>query len=116
MKTHARKIPQIKGMISHEESMKLLKKNKPEAYKALKDPEPRACLAWNVMEYRREKALSQKALAEKAGVSLRTIAYIEDYEEKFSPSIKIVQAIAKGLGVEFTELFQTVDMTRSFHS
>lgn len=113
MKTHARKVPQIKGMISRDESMRLLKKTKPEAYQALKDPEPRACLAWNVMEYRHEKGFSQKALAEKAGVSLRTIAYIEDYEEKFSPNIKIVQAIAQALGVKFTELFQTVDMTKS---
>jgi DNA-binding XRE family transcriptional regulator len=112
MKTHIQKIPQIKGMISSEESIRRLKKEKPEVYKALKDPEPRACLAWNVLEFRHENGLSQKALADKAGVSLRTIAYIEDYEEKFSPNIKIVQAIAKALGVKFTELFQAVDMTK----
>lgn len=112
MKTQVRRIPHIKGMVSHDESMKQLKKAKPEAYKALKDPEPRACLAWNLLEYRHEKGLSQKALAEKAGVSLRTVAYIEDYEEKFSPNIKIVQAIAKALGVKFTDLFQAVDMTK----
>jgi DNA-binding XRE family transcriptional regulator len=113
MKTQIKKLPHIKGMISHEESMKRLKKTKPEAYKALKDPEPRACLAWNLMEYRHEKGLTQKALADKAGISLRTIAYIEDYEEQFSPNIKIVQAIAKALGVKFTDLFQTVDMTKA---
>ncbi len=115
MKTHVQKVPQIKGMISREESMKRLKKSRPEVYKALKDPEPKACLAWNVMEYRHEKGFSQKALADKAGISLRTIAYIEDYEGEFSPNIKIVQAIAKALGVKFTELFQTVDMTKNFH-
>jgi DNA-binding XRE family transcriptional regulator len=103
----------IKGMISHEESMKQLKKTRPEVYKALKDPEPRACLAWNLMEYRHEKGLTQKALADKAGVSLRTVAYIEDYEEKFSPNIKIVQMIAKALGVKFTDLFQAVDMSKA---
>lgn len=114
MKTQIRKIPHIKGMVSHEENMRQLKKVKPEVYKALKDPEPRACLALNVLEYRHEKELSQKALADKAGISLRTIAYIEDYEEKFSPNIKIVQAIAKALGVKFTDLFQTVDMTKGW--
>lgn len=113
MKTQVHKVPHVKGMISHEESMRQLKRVKPEAYKALKDPEPRACLAWNVLEYRHEKGYSQKALADKAGISLRTVAYIEDYEEKFSPNIKIVQAIAKALGVKFTDLFQTVDMTRA---
>lgn len=45
MKTQVRRIPRIKGMVSNEESMKQLKKAKPEAYQALKDPEPRACLA-----------------------------------------------------------------------
>jgi len=86
MKTQVRKVPHIKGMISHEESMRRLKHDRPEVYKALKDPEPRVCLAWNVLGYRGEKGYSQKQLAEKAGVSLRTIAYIEDYEEKFSPN------------------------------
>jgi len=113
MKTQVRKTPHVKGMISHEESMGRLKKMRPEVYKALKDPEPRACLAWNLMEYRQEKGMTQKVLAEKAGVSLRTVAYIEDYEEKFSPNIKIVQMIAKALGVKFTDLFQTVDMTKA---
>ncbi|HET9869409.1 MAG TPA: helix-turn-helix transcriptional regulator, partial [bacterium] len=69
--------------------------------------------AWNVLEYRHEKGYSQKMLADKAGISLRTVAYIEDYEEKFSPNIKNVQAIAKALGVKFTDLFQTVDMTKA---
>jgi DNA-binding XRE family transcriptional regulator len=68
-----------------------------------------------VMEFSHEKGLSQKALADKAGISLRTIAYIEDYQGEISPNIKIVQAIAKALGVKFTELFQTVDMTKNFH-
>ena len=113
MKTQFKKIPGIKGMVSQEESLRKLKKHKPEAYKSLKNPEPRACLAWNLMDYRHQKGLSQKALADKAGISLRTIAYIEDYEEKFSPNIKIVQAIAKALGVKFTDLFQAVDMTKS---
>ena len=112
MKTQIKKVSRIKGMISHEESLRRLKKSKPEVYKALKDPEPRACLAWNLMEYRQDKGLTQKALADKAGVSLRTIAYIEDYEEEFSPNIKIVQMISKALGVKFTDLFQAVDMTK----
>ncbi len=115
MKAHIRKIPKIKGMISGEESLRQLKKSRPDVYKALKDPEPRACLAWNVIKYRVEKGFSQKTLADKADVSLRTIAYIEDYAEKFSPNIKIVQAIAKALDVKFTDLFQTVDMTQASH-
>ncbi len=113
MKTQSHKVPQIKGMITHEESMRRLKRDRPEVYKALKDPDPRACLAWNVIEYRSEKKLSQKELAERADVSLRTVAYIEDYEAEFSPSIQIVQKLAKALGVKFTDLFETVDMTKA---
>lgn len=45
MKTQVRRTPHIEGMVSHDESMKQLQKAKPEAYQALKDPEPRACLA-----------------------------------------------------------------------
>ena len=112
MKTPIRKAPHIKGMISGEESLRRLKKAKPAAYQDLQDPEPRACLAWNILEYRHKKGLTQKALAERAGVSLRTIAYIEDYEEQFSPNIKLVQMISKALGVKFTDLFETVDMTK----
>ena len=106
------KVPPINGMVSHQESMRRLKRDRPEVYKALKDPDPRACLAWNVIEYRSEKILSQRALAEKADVSLWTVAYIEDYEAEFSPSIQIVQKLAKALGVKFTDLFETVDMTK----
>ena len=112
MKTQVRKVPRVKGMISRAESMRKLKEAKPKIHSALKDPEPRACLAWNVLEYRHDKKYSQKTLANKAGISIRTVAYIEDYEEKFSPNIKIVQAIAKALEVKFIDLFQTVDMTK----
>jgi DNA-binding XRE family transcriptional regulator len=113
MKTKTSKVPRVKGMVSREESMRRLAKTRPEVFKALKDPEPRACLAWNVMENRQKMGLTQKSLAEKAGVSLRTIAYIEDYEGEFSPNIKIVQKIAQTLGVRFTDLFQSVDMTKA---
>jgi DNA-binding XRE family transcriptional regulator len=112
MKAQIQKISRVKGMVSHEESMRKLKRVTPEAYKALKNPEPQACLAWNVLENRHNKGYSQKILAEKAGVSLRTIAYIEDYDEKFRTNIKVVQGMAKALGVKFTDLFQTIDMTK----
>jgi DNA-binding XRE family transcriptional regulator len=114
MKTKIRKMPIIKGTVSHGEAMRRLKRDRPEVFKALKDPDPRVCLAWNVIGNRTGKGFTQRELAEKAGVSLRTVAYIEDYEEQFSPNIKIVQMIAKALGIKFTDLFNPVDLTKDW--
>jgi DNA-binding XRE family transcriptional regulator len=114
MKIKTRKTPLIKGMVSHGEAMRCLRRDRPEIFKALKDPDPRVCLAWNVIGNRTGKGLTQRELAEKSGVSLRTIAYIEDYEEQFSPNIKIVQMIAKALGIKFTDLFNPVDLTEDW--
>jgi len=111
MKTHQ---PHRRASLdtSHEDFMKELKKRKPEAYKALKDPEPLACLAWNMLELRGTKGWSQAELARRAGVAPRMITYIESFSDKANASVKIVQKIAMALEVPFRRMFQEVDMTK----
>lgn len=101
----------VKGAVAWEDSLKELKQSRPEVYKALKDPEPLACLAWNLMEIRNRMGLTQKGLADRSGVSLRTVSYIEKYEAGYNPSVEVIQKIAKALGVSFVDMFQNVDMT-----
>ena len=97
---------------SHEDYLKELKKRKPEAYKALKDPDPLACLAWNIIGLRGKKGWSQAELARRADVAPRMITYIESFSDKANASVKIVQKIAQALGVPFRRMFQEVDMTK----
>lgn len=99
------------GFTSHGKNLKALKRLKPEAYKSLKSPDPKACLAWNVVEWRCKKGMTQKALADKSGVSLRTIIYIEDLSHGYNASLDVVQKLAKALGVGFRDLLQEVDLT-----
>ena len=63
-------------------------------------------LAQNVKRFRNAKRLSQKALAEGAGLSLPAIKNIE--LAKSEPRIRTVQAIAKALNVKLQELFRPV--------
>lgn len=48
--------------------------------------------------------MSQKALAERVGVSRQTLNAIEG--AKYSPSLEVAFRIAEVLGVELTEVFQ----------
>ena len=111
MKTHQRHTSDTLGT-SHEDYLKELKRRKPEAYKALKDPEPLACLAFNVIELRCKKGWSQAELARRAEVAPRMITYIESFSDKANASVKIVQKIAQAFGVPFRRMFQEADLTK----
>ena len=68
-------------------------------------------LAQNVRRLRAAKHLSQRALADDAGLSLPAIKSLE--LAKSEPRMRTVQAIAKALGVELRELFQPVRELRT---
>jgi len=63
-------------------------------------------LAWNIRRLRTAKRLSQKALAETAGLSLPAVKNLE--LAKNEPRMRTVQAIAGALDVKLQELFQPV--------
>lgn len=114
MKTQHRK-RELTGFTDYEDRIKGFKKTKPEIYQALKNPDPLACLAFNVIELRGEKGWSQQELANQAGVAKRVIAYIESYqsfEESYNASVKLLVKLGKALGVPFSRLFQEADLTK----
>lgn len=53
---------------------------------------------------RAERKMTQKDLAEKAGVSRQTIISIEN--RKYTPSLTLAFEIAHALGTELTDVFQ----------
>jgi DNA-binding XRE family transcriptional regulator len=113
MKTKHSQRPTLHGFTDYGDRIKELKKKRPDIYKALKNPEPLACLAWNVLELRGEKGWSQQELADKSGVAKRVIAYIESYSDSYNTSVNIIQKIAKAFAVPFRRMFQEVDLTKN---
>jgi transcriptional regulator with XRE-family HTH domain len=111
MKTINRK-EKLEGFISERVHMRLLKKKKPEAYSALKRPGPRTCIAWNTLDRRGKLGISQTELAEKSGVSRRSIQYLEDITTHFSPSLDLLEKVSKALKLEVTDLLKPVDLTQ----
>lgn len=66
---------------------------------------PQSRLSNRIRELRSERGeMSQKALAERVGVSRQTLNAIEG--AKYSPSLEIAFRIAEVLGAELTEVFQ----------
>lgn len=116
MKTKQKSTGYLQGFTDYEDRIRELKTKKPEIYKALKNPDPLACLAWNIIELRTGKGWSQMELAQKAGVAKRVIAYIETYqsfEDSYNASVKLLIKIGRALGVPFSRLFQEVDLTKA---
>ena len=66
---------------------------------------PQSRLRNRIRELRSESGeMSQKALAERIGVSRQTLNAIEG--AKYSPSLEVAFRIAESLGVELTDVFQ----------
>jgi DNA-binding XRE family transcriptional regulator len=112
MKTHIKKIDTLG--VSLEEDTKHMKRTRPDIYKALKNPGPRISLAWNLIKLRDKKKLTQVEVARRAGISSRTIISIEDENGTYSPTLGIIDAIAKALGVTASDLVKNVDLTVNF--
>ena len=103
----------LERFITHKEHMRSLKKKRPEVYSYLKHASPRTCVAWNTLDRRGKLGLSQAELAEKSGLSRRSIQYLEDVTTHFSPSLDVLEKVAKALKLEVTDLFKKVDLTKS---
>ncbi|MBZ3776135.1 helix-turn-helix transcriptional regulator [Lentilactobacillus otakiensis] len=63
-----------------------------------------------VREYRKNRGLSQFALAEKVGVARQTVNLIEN--GKYNPSLKLCISLAEELGTDLNTLFWKVDETK----
>ncbi len=106
-----RKVQNFKDFTNHEERLIWLKKNKPKVYAALKNPEPSALLAANIIDLRIKNGLSTRQLSKKSRISWRTICYIESLNG--NPTMRSLERIAHSLGVKFIDLFAYVDLTKT---
>jgi|SRR5665213_1176907 len=103
----------LDGFITTKEHIHRLKKKRPDIYNSLKRPSLRTCVAWNTLGFRAKLGLSQAELAEKAGISRRSIQYLEDVTAHFSPSLDVLEKLAKALRVEVTDFLKQVDLTKA---
>lgn len=71
--------------------------------------EPGGQLTNRIAVLRAERKMTQKVLAEKAGVSRQTIISIEN--RKYTPSLKLAFEIANALDADITEVFQYIKPT-----
>ena len=66
----------------------------------------RKVLAQNIKRLRRERSLSQEALADAVGIDRSYVSALE--RERYSASIDMLERLAKGLGGHPVELISTV--------
>src|ERR1700722_15050111 len=111
MKTTAKK-RKLEGFITTQEHMRRLRKKRPEVYSALKHPGLRTCVAWNTLDHRIQLGFSQAQLAEKSGVSRRSVRNLEDITTKVSPTLDVIEKVSKALKVESADLLKQVDLTK----
>lgn len=69
-------------------------------------------MAWNTLDGRAKLGISQTELAERSGLSRRSIQYLEDVNSQFSPSLDVLEKVAKALKLEVIDLFNPVDLTK----
>ena len=113
MKQPATKKTELPG-ISLQEHAQSLKKKRPDIYAALKHPDPHINLAWNMLNLRHKHGFTQIELAERSGVTSRTIQNIENVNSGYNPTLDVITGLAKALGVKPEDLIKTVDMTENF--
>ncbi len=109
MKTHTKRSG-LPG-VSMEEDLKRVKKNRPDIHQYLKNPSPRVSLAWNVVALRTKKHMTQEVLAQKVGISSRTIISIENVNNHYNPTLDVITGIAKAFGVKPEDLIKKADLT-----
>ncbi|MFA6340644.1 MAG: helix-turn-helix transcriptional regulator [Candidatus Paceibacterota bacterium] len=112
MKKAKDSVPRIKDTIPHSQRIADLKKYRPESYDALKNPPADALLAYNVIDLRKKKKMSEQDLAEKAGVSVRKIKKLERLGLRKGPTVQEIGLLAGALKVPCARLFKHIDMTK----
>ena len=93
-------------IVSKKESASAMAKRRPDLHQASKQPSAKYFLAVNVHRLRRDKGMTQVALARKAKLSLRTIAYLESADPRYNPGLDTVDALAWALGEPVLKLLE----------
>jgi DNA-binding XRE family transcriptional regulator len=100
--------------VSLQEHAQILKKKRPDIYAALKHPDPHINLAWNILNLRHKCGFTQIELAERSGVTGRTIQNIENVNSGYNPTLDVITGLAKGLDVKPEDLIKNADLTENF--
>jgi len=100
--------------ISVGEHIHRMKKTRPDIYEKLKTPDPRTNVAWNIVNLRHKNGFTQIELAERAGITSRTIQYLEDLNHLYNPTLDVLNKVSKGLNVAIEDIIRPVDLTKAF--
>jgi DNA-binding XRE family transcriptional regulator len=95
--------------ISEKEHLENIKRKRPDLYKLLDNPTPKSRLATNVYLLRTEHRLTQKDIADKARIGLKTFQRIEEAQPVSNPTMEVIEAIAKVLKVDIQQLYKHVE-------
>jgi DNA-binding phage protein len=94
-------------MYTYEEALARTKKTRPDIVQADAKPSIRYFLAVNLGMLMRKQKMTQTALAQKAGLSLRCIQGMVSPAATTHPTLESLDAVALALGVKVTELLRT---------
>ena len=110
MKTLVKKKKLDDFFLTEKEHIENIKKKRPELYKLLENPSPKARLAANIYRLRNAHKITQKELADKAGIGLKTFQRIETAQPDSNPTMDAIAALAKSLKVDIQELYEHIEI------
>jgi len=110
MKTLVKKRKPSDFFLSEKEHIENIKRKKPELYKLLENPSPKARLAANIYRLRNAHKMTQKELADKAGIGLKTFQRIETAQPDSNPTLDAIAALSKALRVDIQELYEKLEI------
>ena len=110
MKTLVKKNKLSDLFLTEKEHIENIKRKRPDLYKMLEKPSPKARLAANVYRLRNASKLTQKELADKAEIGLKTFQRIEMAQPNSNPTMDVIAGLAKALKVDIQELYGPVEI------
>ncbi len=96
--------------LSEKEHIENIKKKRPELFKLIENPTPKARLATNIYILRTSKKITQKDIADKAHIGLKTFQRIETAQPDSNPTQDVIEGLAKALKVDIQELYKHVEI------
>jgi DNA-binding XRE family transcriptional regulator len=110
MKTLVKKKKLSDLFLSEKEHVENIKRKRPDLYKLLANPTPKARLAANIYRLRKARKITQKELADKAGIGLKTFQRIETAQPDSNPTMDAIAGLAKAVGVDIQELYEHIEI------
>lgn len=90
-----------------------LKEHHPHVYRAVKNPTPQARLGANITVLRLKKGMTREQLAAKAKLTHHALQKIEEAHPSSNPTVRVVENLARALGVDVLDLYQVIRQVES---